>query len=189
MRVHHRGIVPRRHARGYDAAMILDRPLLFVCLAAFAAMAAHADSPESPRYRDRSDDGDGSAVVTTPATPATTAAPPSRFSREGYGVAPQPPARMGTRRDPPIPTDPLDRRYETLRNRYQMPREMSQEMHEAIRDAQRTHGGKILSADRMRSDGRDVYRVKLLTRSGRVRVVQMPENDAAPEGRGQQGEQ
>ncbi|HWT15962.1 MAG TPA: hypothetical protein VN581_09280 [Patescibacteria group bacterium] len=169
--------------------MTLDRPLLFVCLTAFAAMAAHADSPESPRHVDRSDDGDGTTLESTPDTAATPAATPSRFSREGYGVAPQPSARMGTRRDPAMSTDPLDRRFETLRNRYQMPREMSQEMHQAIRDAQRTHGGKILSADRMRSDGRDVYRVKLLTRSGRVRVVQMPENDAAPDARGQQGEQ
>ena len=69
-----------------------------------------------------------------------------------------------------------------------MPREISQGMHRAIEDAQRQHGGKILSADRMRNDGRDVYRVKLLTPAGRVRVVQMPENEA-PDASGRQQQQ
>jgi hypothetical protein len=167
-------------------AMILDRPLLFVCLAAFAAVAAHADSPESPRYRDRSGTDEGSAGETTPATPA---APPSRFSRDGYDQRSQQQGPMGARRESLIPTDDRELRYERLRNRYPMPREISSDMHQAIESAQRQHGGKVLSADRMRSDGRDVYRVKLLTRSGRVRVVQMPKNDAAPDARTQQGEQ
>lgn len=155
--------------------MTVLRPLLLLCLAACTAAGAHAGAQDRARVVNEEES----------AAPIAPAPGPSRFSREGY--RPSTPAAPNTA---PTPQryDPRAQRLETLRNRYQMPREMSQEMHQAIREAQRTHGGKILSADRMRSDGRDVYRVKLLTRSGRVRVVQMPENDATPEARGQQGE-
>ncbi|MBK6436629.1 MAG: PepSY domain-containing protein [Rhodanobacteraceae bacterium] len=94
---------------------------------------------------------------------------------------------------PVAPTryDIRPQRTEALRNRYPMPREITQDMHQAIEQAQRTHGGKVLSADRLRNDGRDVYRVKLLTPGGRVRVVQLTptEPSIAPESREQQGEQ
>lgn len=48
----------------------------------------------------------------------------------------------------------------------------------AIERAQSTHGGKVLSADRIRYRGQDTYRVKLLTPGGRVRVVQLSEPPA-----------
>lgn len=57
---------------------------------------------------------------------------------------------------------------------------VSREMQRAIERAQSEHGGKVLSADRIRFRGQDTYRVKLLTPSGRVRVVQLTEQ-AAPD--------
>lgn len=52
------------------------------------------------------------------------------------------------------------------------------DMQRAIEKAQSEHGGKVLSADRIRYRGQDTYRVKLLTPSGRVRVVQLSEQPA-----------
>ena len=57
---------------------------------------------------------------------------------------------------------------------------VSRDLQRAIEQAQSEHGGKVLSADRIRFRGRDTYRVKLLTPSGRVRVVQLSKQ-AAPE--------
>jgi uncharacterized membrane protein YkoI len=54
------------------------------------------------------------------------------------------------------------------------------DMQRAIEKAQSEHGGKVLSADRIRYRGQDTYRVKLLTPGGRVRVVQLSEQ-AAPD--------
>lgn len=51
--------------------------------------------------------------------------------------------------------------------------EVPQGMQRAIERAQSEHGGKVLSADRIRYRGQDTYRVKLLTPGGRVRVVQL----------------
>ena len=57
---------------------------------------------------------------------------------------------------------------------------VSQDLQRAIEQAQHEHGGKVLSADRIRFRGQDTYRVKLLTPNGRVRVVQLSKQ-AAPE--------
>lgn len=53
------------------------------------------------------------------------------------------------------------------------------DMQRAIEKAQSEHGGKVLSADRIRYRGQDTYRVKLLTPGGRVRVVQLSEQPAS----------
>lgn len=60
-------------------------------------------------------------------------------------------------------------------------RSVPRDMQRAIEQAQAEHGGKVLSADRIRYRGQDTYRVKLLTPSGRVRVVQMSEAPARAE--------
>ncbi|MBP6079286.1 MAG: PepSY domain-containing protein [Xanthomonadales bacterium] len=160
--------------------MTAIRSLLFVCLAAFAVMAARAEAERSPR-----------ASATTESEPAPAATSPgparSRYDREAY----RPSEPVIVRPATPARYDARAQRVEALRNRYPMPREVSRDMHQAIEQAQRTHGGKVLSADRLRNEGRDVYRVKLLTPGGRVRVVQLTpiEPTAAPESREQQGEQ
>ena len=177
MPLDHCHLVSRGLARGYDPAMIATRPLLFACLAALAVSPAHvaAEPPDAP-----------AATRSPEATGNSPADPGSRFSRSGYERAPALPATRSLIGPRP---DARELRAQSLRSRYEMPREISQDMHRAIEDAQRQHGGKILSADRMRNDGRDVYRVKLLTPAGRVRVVQMPENEAPDaSGRQQQGE-
>lgn len=147
--------------------MTLPRLLPILLLAALLAASARAsqdgavDEPTPPRRGSR-----------TESLPAPASAPAPRLSM-------------------PQRYDARDRRIELLRSRYQMPREISQDMHRAILDAQNEHGGKVLSADRMHSDGRDIFRVKLLTSSGRVRVVQVPSREPSPtpNGREQQGEQ
>ena len=175
----HGGRVSRHDGRGYDPTMTRSRFLLLVCLAAFAAVAARAESERSPRLRDDAESSPSPLV--SPDAPAL----PGRYSRQAYAPTSEP------RNALPRRYDAREQRVESLRNRYPMPREVSQDMHAAIEQAQRAHGGKVLSADRMRSDGRDVYRVKLLTPSGRVRVVQLqkPESSPAPQAREQQGEQ
>ncbi len=76
-----------------------------------------------------------------------------------------------------------DPRQVTFRTR-PMPGEalphVSRDLQSAIEQAQSEHGGKVLSADRIRFRGQDTYRVKLLTPGGRVRVVQLSKQ-AAPE--------
>lgn len=42
---------------------------------------------------------------------------------------------------------------------------------EAIEDVQRETGGRVLSADIVRAGPRELYRIKVLTPDGRVRVV------------------
>jgi hypothetical protein len=178
MPLHHGGRVSRRDGRGYDPDMPLHRLILLACLTALAAVAARAESERSPRFDD--DPPRERPALVSPDAPIA----PGRYSREGYRPASGTPAT-------PRRYDAREQRIESLRNRYPMPREISLDMHAAIEQAQRAHGGKVLSADRMRSGGRDVYRVKLLTPSGRVRVVQLqkPESSPAPNAREQQGEQ
>ncbi|MBI2398481.1 MAG: hypothetical protein HYV17_11860 [Xanthomonadales bacterium] len=157
--------------------MTATRLLLFACLAACAAGSARV-AAEPPEPAARAPESSGSM----PSDPG------SRFSREGYERAPGLPATRSLLGPRP---DARELRAQSLRSRYELPRELNRDMHRAIEDAQRRHGGKILSADRLRNDGRDVYRVKLLTPGGRVRVVQMPETEAAeaPGRQQQQGEQ
>jgi len=42
----------------------------------------------------------------------------------------------------------------------------------AVGDAQRATGGRVLSAERTERNGRQVFRVKVLTPDGRVRVIE-----------------
>jgi hypothetical protein len=48
---------------------------------------------------------------------------------------------------------------------------------ESVRRVERQTGGEVLRAEPMQRDGREVYRLKVLTADGRVRVVQDDPND------------
>ena len=63
-----------------------------------------------------------------------------------------------------------------------MAREIS--VQEAVAQAQREGSGKLLSVQTLTVGKRKVYRVKLLTRDGRVRIVQVPAEQATPAGAG-----
>ncbi len=83
----------------------------------------------------------------------------------------------------PAPVDPRDPRATDYQTRIE-PQDLRggyvpQDMQRAIERAQSEHGGKVLSADRIRYRGQDTYRVKLLTPGGRVRVVQLSETAAS----------
>jgi uncharacterized membrane protein YkoI len=45
---------------------------------------------------------------------------------------------------------------------------------EAIEEVERDTGGKVLSADTIRTRGTVVYRIKVLMPDGRVRIFQIP---------------
>ena len=44
-------------------------------------------------------------------------------------------------------------------------------MNEAVELVQSQTGGRVLQAQEVRGDGRDIYRIKVLTRQGEVRIV------------------
>jgi uncharacterized membrane protein YkoI len=44
-------------------------------------------------------------------------------------------------------------------------------LQEAIEEVQRETGGRVLSADIVRAGPRELYRIKVLTPDGRVRVI------------------
>ena len=48
---------------------------------------------------------------------------------------------------------------------------------ESVRRVERETGGEVLRAEPMQRDGREVYRLKVLTADGRVRVVQDDPSD------------
>ena len=48
---------------------------------------------------------------------------------------------------------------------------------ESVRRVERETGGEVLRAEPMQRDGREIYRLKVLTADGRVRVVQDDPND------------
>jgi hypothetical protein len=50
---------------------------------------------------------------------------------------------------------------------------------ESVRRVERQTGGEVLRAVPMQQDGREVYRLKVLTRDGRVRVMQADPNQPA----------
>jgi len=54
---------------------------------------------------------------------------------------------------------------------------------DSVRRVERTTGGEVLRAEPMQRDGREVYRMKVLTADGRIRVVQEDPNQPAPEPR------
>ena len=51
-------------------------------------------------------------------------------------------------------------------------RERGQGLPDSVRRVERQTGGEVLRAEPMQRDGREVYRLKVLTADGRVRVVQ-----------------
>ncbi len=53
-------------------------------------------------------------------------------------------------------------------------REGAANLQEAIAQVQRETGGRVLSADTVATGTREVYRIKVLTPDGRVRVVTRP---------------
>src|SRR6478609_6742327 len=60
---------------------------------------------------------------------------------------------------------------------------------DSVRRVERQTGGEVLRAEPMQRDGREVYRLKVLTADGRVRVVQDDperprERPAEPKGKG-----
>lgn len=50
-------------------------------------------------------------------------------------------------------------------------RERMGSLQEAIEEVQRETGGRVLSADTVRAGPRELYRIKVLTPDGRVRVI------------------
>ena len=54
------------------------------------------------------------------------------------------------------------------------PRENKPTLHEAIEQVRRETGGRILSAETVGRGKNQVYRIKVLTPQGSVRVVQVP---------------
>lgn len=55
---------------------------------------------------------------------------------------------------------------------------------DSVRRVERTTGGEVLSAEPMQRDGREVYRIKVLTADGRVRVMQEDPQNRSAEPRG-----
>ncbi|MFT4255825.1 MAG: hypothetical protein QM599_02500 [Pseudoxanthomonas sp.] len=51
------------------------------------------------------------------------------------------------------------------------PRRDASSMSESVRQAQRSSGGRVLGAERVQSDGRDIIRVKVMDGQGRVRYI------------------
>lgn len=145
--------------------MKLPRLIAFICFVAFAA-AVNAAQPAEPQIEaargSRAKGGNANTSRYTP--PAMVPARPESVVGNRYD--PWPRSRI----------DPREARYRSVQGRYEMPREISGDLHRAIEDAQRRHGGKVLSADRLQANGRDLYRVKLLTANGRVRVVQLQDD-------------
>lgn len=50
-------------------------------------------------------------------------------------------------------------------------RERMSSLQEAIEEVQRETGGRVLAADTVRAGPREMYRIKVLTPDGRVRVI------------------
>lgn len=81
---------------------------------------------------------------------------------------------------PPVAT-PFD--FDDLTNQYaQPPRSESRSisLDEAVSRARRQTDGKILSAETVRVDGREVHRIKVLTRDGRVTRLQIDAHTGRP---------
>lgn len=53
-------------------------------------------------------------------------------------------------------------------------RDRMSSLQEAIEAVQRETGGRVLSADIVRAGPREIYRIKVLTPDGRVRVITRP---------------
>src|SRR5436190_11162463 len=70
----------------------------------------------------------------------------------------------------------------------QRDRGQGQGLPDSVRRVERQTGGEVLRAEPMQRDGREVYRLKVLTADGRVRVMQedpeRPRERPAPEPKG-----
>jgi hypothetical protein len=58
---------------------------------------------------------------------------------------------------------------------------------DSVRRVERETGGEVLRAEPMQRDGREVYRFKVLTSDGRVRVMQDDPNARRDDGAGERG--
>ncbi len=54
-------------------------------------------------------------------------------------------------------------------------------MQQAVAKVERETHGKVLSAETKHNGKRSVYRIKVLTRDGQVRVIEVPADDSRPE--------
>jgi hypothetical protein len=78
----------------------------------------------------------------------------------------------------------------------QRDRGQGQGLPDSVRRVERQTGGEVLRAEPMQRDGREVYRLKVLTADGRVRVVQddpdrareRPRSEPKGKGKGKQDE-
>ena len=78
----------------------------------------------------------------------------------------------------------------------QRERGQGQGLPDSVRRVERQTGGEVLRAEPMQRDGREVYRLKVLTADGRVRVVQddpdrareRPRSEPKGKGKGKQDE-
>ena len=66
-------------------------------------------------------------------------------------------------------------------------REKREELPESVRRVERETGGEVLRAEPMQRDGHEVYRFKVLTSDGRVRVMQDDPNARRGERRNDDG--
>ena len=66
-------------------------------------------------------------------------------------------------------------------------REKREELPESVRRVERETGGEVLRAEPMQRDGQEVYRFKVLTADGRVRVMQDDPNARRSERRNEDG--
>ena len=63
------------------------------------------------------------------------------------------------------------------------PRQDSSALPDSVRRVERSTGGEVLRAEPMQRDGREVYRIKVITTDGRIRVMQEDPGQPAPEPR------
>ena len=80
---------------------------------------------------------------------------------------------------PPPPPQQQDSQRDAQRE----PQRDSTALPDSVRRVERSTGGEVLRAEPMQRDGREVYRIKVLTADGRVRVMQDDPQDRAPEPR------
>jgi len=96
----------------------------------------------------------------------------------------------------PPPSHPPRQEPPAQRDRGQGQAGQGQGLPDSVRRVERQTGGEVLRAEPMQRDGREVYRLKVLTADGRVRVVQddpdrareRPRSEPKGKGKGKQDE-
>ena len=53
----------------------------------------------------------------------------------------------------------------------QQPPPQSQDLNQAVRSVEQSTGGQVVAAEKRRVNGKQKYRIKVLTPSGRVRII------------------